>query len=227
MFRRFFVLMDEKKDGDGGGGGAPDSAKELEALKASNAALLARLEKLEASKKDATKDDQSLDEKARAEREAKEAKNNDSKALESALKFSLQSKEWLKTNATLLPKDVEGIFEAAEKEKFDTAVEKASAIKAGIISAFFNQQTNVDLLTPSLKSNLEDWQKLTKKAREEKAQVIFDSIFEPTFEMLKRIRKAEHLNNGEKNQSEGEKALADRLYRLSKKHYLGEKEHGA
>lgn len=168
-------------------------------------------------------DDPGLEEKARKEREAKEKSQADSKVLEAALKFSLGAKEWLKTNASLLPKDVAGIFEAAEKENYTSAIEKDGAIKAALIKSFFDVQANLDLLTTTQKTGLEDWLKLTKNGRQDQAQKVYDSIFEPTLEMLKRIKKAEQLNTGGKEQTDGEKALAERMMNLSKKHYLGEK----
>jgi len=194
------------------------------ATKAKDAEIAKMKADLEAAtKKPDPKDDPELLEKARLEREEKEKKGNDSKALEAALRFSLGSKDWLKANASLLPKDIEGVFSNAEKETYDSAVEKAASIQSSIVQGFFQVQENLDLLTPSQKSAIEEFLKLTKNGKQSKAPQIYDTIFEPTFEMLKRIKKAEQLNKGEKNQTDGEKALADRMMKLSKKHYLGEK----
>lgn len=186
------------------------------------AKLKADLEKHN-KQKDPAADDPDLLAQAKKAREEKDKKNNDSKSLEAALRFNMGSKDWLKTNASLLPKDIEGIFTASERETYDSAIEKDAALKSGIIQSFFQVQENLDLLTASQKSALEDFLKLTKNGKQEKAQQLYDSIFEPTFEMLKRIKKAQHLNNGTKNQSDGEKALADRMKTMSRKHYLGEK----
>lgn len=205
-----------------------EAAKLKSDHEASSKAKDAELTKLKADLEAATKkkdpvDDPDLIEKARLEREEKEKKGSDSKALEGALRFSMGSKDWLKANAALLPKDIEGIFTAADKETYDNAVEKAGAIQSSIVQAFFQVQDNLDLLTPSQKSSIEDFLKLTKNGKQSKAPQIYDTIFEPTFEMLKRVKKAEQLNLSEKSQTEGEKALADRMMKLSKKHYLGEK----
>ena len=182
---------------------------------------------IEALKKTATppkEDDPDLQKKAAKEREEKDKRNSDSKRLESALKFNLGAQDWLKQNETLLPKNIAGIFAAAEKETYENAIDKDSAIKAGVVQEFFSVQANVDLLTPGLKSALEDYLKLTKNGKQDKAQHIYDTVFEPAFAMLKAVKKAEQLNNGQKNQTDGEKALAERMMKLSKKHYLGEKE---
>ncbi len=206
---------DDKKDDK------PDLTAELESFKAANAALEARLAKLENPE---PKNDDDLSDKARKDREQKELKAKESNELESALKFNIGSKDWLKANQSLLPKDIDGIFASAEKETYGSAIEKASDIKANVIQQFFKVQTNVDLLTPSLKSALDDFLKLTKNGKQERAQAIYDSVFEPAFEMLKRIKKAEQLNqNGLKGENDSETAYKERLLAGSKKHYLGEK----
>jgi hypothetical protein len=241
------ILMDKAGDGKGGGGsgrgkkddddtddesdddGGDDPDPRDEVIRR----LEARLEKLEAGRKkkrvetevdEEDDEDEDLNSKAKKDRELKEQKTRDSKALESALKFSLGAKDWLKTNGSLLPKDIEGIFAAAEKETYADALEKDAAIKTGIIQSFFSIQSNMDLLTAGPKSSIEEYLKLTKNGKQEKAQAIYDTVFEPAFEMLKRIKKAEQLSKGgQANSTDGEKAYADRLMKLSKKHYLGEK----
>jgi len=229
MLRRFHVLMDKVGD-DGAGGGpppaddkskAPDLSKDFEALKTQNAALLARLEKLEGKKSD---DDDDLLSKARKSSKEDDKKTSDIKALESSIKFNLGSDEWLKTNSTLLPKGIEAIFKESNKEKFDSEMEKASAIKAGIVQEFFSIQANLDLLTPGLKNQLEDYLKLTKTGKQEKAQQIYESVFEPAFELLKRVKKTEALQKGFSTPTEIEDSYKKRLMQGSKKHYLGEKE---
>ncbi len=208
-------------EGDKGkGGGGPD-------LKAINE----RLEKLEKENADLKKsaggkkdDDPDLEAKAKASREAKEKSSSDTKKIEAALKFSLGAKDFLKQNASLLPKDIEGIFAEADKEKYDNAIEKDSAIKASLVQSFFNVQSNLDLLTPSQKTILEDFLKLTKNGKQEKAQNLYETVFEPTFEMFKRVKKAEQLGkDGQVEASDTIQAYSDRMMKLSKKHYMGEK----
>lgn len=239
---KWHLLMGDSRkmspEGGGGGGGAddkdkdkggqPDLAKELSDMKAANAALLARLDKIEGKSKskdddsdDDDSDDQDLASKARKQREINDKKNNDSKALEAAIKFNMGAEQWLKTNQSLLPKDVADIFKAAENENFDNALEKDSAIKAGIIQSFFSVQSNLDLLTPGLKNQLEDYLKLTKTGKQEKARAMYDSIFEPAFEMLKRVKKAEALSKG--YQSSSDDALIEKRMKRANKHFLGEK----
>ncbi len=191
--------------------------------KADYDALLKRFEALEGKGNPPPKTDDDLLKKAEDERKQKESKGADSKSLESALKFTIAAPEWLKTNLSLLPKDVEGIFSAAAKESYDDEVQKASAIKSGVVQSFFKVQENLDLLTSSQKIVLEDWLKLTKTGREEKAQAIYDSIFEPSFEMLKRLKKAATLQqSGARNSDDAETAYKTKLISGSKKHYLGE-----
>lgn len=219
------ILMDKAGEGSGGGGGS-DPAKELADLKAKYEAQEKELAALKA-KGDPTPnpkpDDKSLAEKAEAERKAKEAKDLESKILESALKFNLGSKDFVKNNASLLPQNIQGIFDAAEKENYGSAVQKANAIKVGIVSEFFAQQGNLDLLTDHQKQSLEDFKKLTKDVKEERVQGIFDSIFEPTLETLRKVKKAEALQKGLATPSDAQDAYKQRLMAGSRKHHLGEK----
>lgn len=199
-----------------------DAVKELSDMKTANAALLARLEKLETAGKPPA-EDEDLQTKARKTIESDDKKKSDNKALENALKFSMNSAEFLKQNQSLLPKDISEIFKAAEKENFESAIEKDSAIKSGILQSFFSVQSNLDLLTPGLKSNLEEYLKLTKTGKQEKALSVYDTIFEPAFEMLRRVKRAEALNKGFGSSGGSEDAYKSKMVELSKKHYLGDK----
>lgn len=219
------IVMDENPGGEGqGGGGGNDPAKAFNDLKAQNDLLLKRLEALENKNKgEGSAGDDDLATKAAKDRIEKEKNNNSQKRLESALKFTLGANEWLKTNASLLPKTVEGIFVQAEKENYGNAIEKDSAIKAGVLSEFFAIQANLDLLTESQKIALADFKALTKNDKQERAQAIYEQIFEPTFEMLKRIKKAELVNKGFANPSDLETSYKNKLIGISRKKYLGEK----
>ncbi len=199
----------------------PDYAKEIADLKAQNIAFQTELKKL--TTKPPPETDPELIEKARKQKAEDDKKVGDNKAMESALKFGMKAPEWLKTNETLLPKDVKDIFTAADKENYATAVEKDAAIKAGIVQSFFSVQANLDLLTPGLKTNLEDFLKLTKNGKQEKAQQVYDNVFEPAFEMLRRVKKAEALNKGYGDDGDDETQYKNKLIAGSKKHYLGEK----
>lgn len=214
--------------------------KELAALKESNPkayesymALKGENDKLKATPppdkdkdkdKDKNKDEHDLADKARLEREGKEKAAKHEKSLESALNFNISGPAFLKDNAALLPKNVESIFAAAEKEKYDSAIEKANAIKVGVVSEFFAVQANHDLLTAAQKIEIDEFLKLTKNGKQERIETIYSMVFEPTLETLRKVQKAKELNNGAKNQTDAEKQLADRMMKMSKKHYLGDKE---
>lgn len=219
------LVMDENKGGEGGGGSgapAPDATKVLTELQTQNAALLKRLEALEGKKNEAPIEED-LATKAAKERMQKEQNNSSQKRLESALKFTMQAPEWIKTNQSLLPKTIEGIFAQAEKENYGNAIEKDAAVKAGVVSEFFALQSNLDLLTESQKIALADFKALTKNDKQDKAHLVYEQIFEPTFEMLKRIKKAEMLNKGFANPSDAEASYKNKLMGISRKKYLGEK----
>lgn len=194
----------------------PDPTAELAALRAELAALKAAAP---------PKPEPDLSEKARLEREAADKTSSRNKHLESAITFNLKSAEFLKTNENLLPKDVGDIFRQAEKETFNDAIEKDSAIKSGMVQSFFAVQANVDLLTTGQKSTLDEYLKLTKNGKQEKAQAIYEMVFEPAFEMLKRMKRADALNRG--HASGDDDSYKKRLMAGSAKHYLGEAKNGS
>lgn len=240
-----FLKMDKANEGGSGGGGGQGGGNNQQQqnqqqnqqqqnqggtvtmTQAQFDQLMARLPPAQNQQQNNQQQNQNQDDlasKAAADAKAKAQAGADSKALESAIMFNTQSKEWLKTNASLLPKDVEGIFSAAEKETYDNQVQKASAIKSGVIQTFFKVQDNLDLLTAAQKTALEDWQKLTKNGKEEKAQQMFDSIFEPTFEMLKRIKKAQQVQiGGQRSGDDAENAYKEKLMKSAQKHFMGVK----
>lgn len=217
---------------NGNGNNGSDQAKIISDLQASNKTLLERLEKLEKGGSGSSGgggsggNDPSLADKANRERQQNEENASKQRKLESAIKFSMGSKEWVKNNSTLLPKSIEGIFSQAEKENYADAIEKDSAIKASIVSEFFSVQENLDLLTPALKNKFDEFQKLTKNGKQDKAQQIYDEVFEPAFEMLKRIKKAEQLQKGHAIPTDAEAAYKQKLVSGARKHYLGDKQNG-
>ncbi|AEG42311.1 hypothetical protein BdPhPhi1402_gp14 [Bdellovibrio phage phi1402] len=230
---RVRILMD-KAGGDGGSGGGgggtggdggDKSKEELAALKTQNADLLARLEKLEKGQGGSGggggggKDEDDLAEKARKEAEAKAKTASEQKRLEGALKFNLTLPQWVKDNASVLPKSIEGIMAQAAKETYADGIEQASTLKVSIVSEFFAQQANLDLLTAAQKDSLDEWKKLTKTEKQARVQQIFDNVFEPTFESLKRQKKAEALNKGFGESTGAEDAYKEKMREISKKHY--------
>ena len=208
--------------------------KELEALKASSPkayesymALKSENDKLKATPPkppEPPADDPSLADKARKEREENEKKGKYEKSLGAALKFNMSTADFLKTNVGLLPKTVEGLFAQAEKEKYDSEVDKANAIKVGVVSEFFAVQANMDHLTGAQKVELEEFLKLTKNGKQDRIENVYSMIFEPTLESIRKVEKAKQLNSGEKDQTDVEKQLADRMMKQARKHYLGDKE---
>jgi hypothetical protein len=227
-FKSFFLYCCPPDDDKGG-----KDDKNSDATKASEA----KIKELEQKNKDletrlaALKsldppDDKSLVDKVEADNKAKEKSLSDSKKLEAALTFNLTSDKFVNEHKSILPKEIGDIFAAAEKEKYDSAIDKANATKAAIIQSFFSLQANVDLTTPAQKTAIEDYLKLTKKGKEEKASEIFVNIFEPTLEMIKRIKKAEEVSKGKSGYLEGSPAdnsYRDKLVLGSRKHFLGDK----
>jgi hypothetical protein len=176
---------------------------------------------------DKTKEDSDdLFSKAKKETEASSKSTKDTKKIESALKFNLGVQDFVKNNKDILPSDVEGILRVAEKENYDTALAKANAVKVGIVNSFFSVQANLDLLTSAQKIQLEDFQKLTKNGKEERAEHIFENIFEPALETFKKLKKAEELGkarSGFRSGSGVENDYKERLMKMARKTHLREK----
>lgn len=165
-----------------------------------------------------------LAEKARLEREANEKKAGESKTLEGALKFTMGATTWAKENASLLPKNTASILEQADKENYGSAIQKANAIKEAVVLEFFAQQPNLDLLTESQKEALADFKLLTKNDRQDRVQQFYASVFEPTLESLRKIKKAEALQKGLAEPSNAEDAYTKKLMEKSQAHhYRGKK----
>lgn len=223
-----------EEDEDEDDRGSDAKRRSATALKKENERLKALLKKKKAKPADdeheeddvddedeSEEDDEDLLKKAKRVRAREDRSKGNAVALESALKFDLDSEAWLKKNASLLPKEVSELFESAKKEKYDSAIQKVSAIKSGIVKSFFDLKANHDLLTEAQKVALKEYLELTQSAKHERAGVVYDTIFEPTFEMLRRIKKAEALSKGHGDSSDN--AYCDRMIELSKKHYFGDK----
>lgn len=209
--------------------------EEIKALQDGLAAEKARADKLatdfEELKKSQAKpepkpDDKTLDEKVKEENERKAKEAGSTKALEAAFLFNHGSGKFIEEHKEILPKEVSDIFAQAEKESYDSPIDKANATKAALIQSFFALQAHLDLATPSHKSVINDYLKLTKKAKEERASEVFMNVFEPTLHLLKQVKKAEEIEKSKYGIVEGsdsEKAYKEKMLKVSAKHYLGEK----
>lgn len=221
ILRNVRILMAPEPGAGGGGGGGPDAA----ALEKENADLKAKIAEFEKTKNTPPpKNEPDLAEKAAKEREENDRKAKHEKDLESSIRFTSNAKEWAKTNAGLLPNNVQSIIDAADKENYSSTIAKSAAVKEAVVLEFFAQQANLDLLTASQKVQLEEFKKLTKDKRHEQAQQVYDSIFEPTFETLKKVKRAEQVSKGFKDESTDEQAYKNKRIALARKQYLGEKQ---
>jgi type IV secretory pathway VirB10-like protein len=170
--------------------------------------------------------DDSIRDKVIKDQQTKATRDAEGKKMEVALRFDMARDKFIEDHKSILPKEVSEIFAKADKETFESAIDKANAIRASILESFFSQQANIDLLTVSQKGQIEDFLKLTRKARDEKSEELFMNVFEPTLEMVKRIKKAEQV--GKSRHPAGDASGSDDAYKLklmsgSKQRYLGEK----
>jgi len=159
--------------------------------------------------------------KARIEREKIESEKDHSSKLEAAIAFNYKAQDWLKENDTLLPETIKGIFDEANKENYGSQTQKASAIKDGIVGEFFAVKENLDLLTDSQKIELEQFKKLTKTEREQRVGKVYDSLFEPSFKMLKEIKKAKAVNKGHGSPTGVQETYRKMMIEKSNKKYIG------
>lgn len=225
IFGNVRILMDKEKEN--GGGGGPDAAaiaKENADLKAKLAAYeKEKADKEAADKAKADKDKESGDDlaaKAAKEREQKEKETAQTGKLEKAIKFTSGMADFVKTNASLLPKSLESILAQAEKEKYENAMEKASAVKVALVSEFFAVQSNLDLLTESQKNALAEFQALTKNVKQERVDQVYDMVFEPAFGTLKAVTKAKQVRDGEVDPANAKAAYAKKISEASKAKFL-------
>jgi len=216
------LLMEEKPNGEGGGGGGGAGTDDTAALKQQIADLQKKLE--ESTTKKPTGEG-GLTDAAKKQREEDEKRKTDHSAMESAMRFTLSSKDFLKEHEGIFPNEVADLFKAADKERYDSEVHKANALKDGIIQEFFKVQANLDLLTSTQKNSVENYLKLTKTGREEKAQHVFENILEPALVSLKREKKAQELNRAKNGLGGTDQDLKyrNKLVEGSRKHYLREK----
>lgn len=174
--------------------------------------------------KDPPKDDEDLAAKAAKERENAEKQGRETKRIENALQFNLGIDDFVKKNSDLLPKSVSDIIRVAHKETYDTAVAKANAVKASVIQEYFQVESNLEALTSTQKEKLDDYLKLTKTGKEDKAAEIYADIFEPALETIRKIKKAEEIGRtrgGYSDLSDSDSAYKDKLIKGSQAKYIG------
>lgn len=193
------------------------SAKELANLKK---------EKEDRENQDKEKDKEknsTLHDKVNRDRLDQDKKQSESKQIEAALTFTLSSADFLKQHEAILVKGASDIFKAADKEKYDSPIDKANAIKVGLIDLHFSQQYNVDFLNEDQKSDLADYQKLTKNGKEEKANEIYKNVFKPAIDIMKRVKKAEELGKSKQGlggDTDADQALKDKMISLGQKKFF-------
>lgn len=226
--RMMFHLLEGDPNQGGGGGGNEETPKDppagvtkedFDSLREQNQKLIDRINALE-KKGPGGEDDPDLRTKAIQKREDEERSRADLTKVEAALRFNMGSEKFLEDHKDILPEEIKDIFEVANKENYDSAVEKASAIKANILQSYFSVQDNLDLLTEGQKSQIDSFLKLTKTGREQKAAEIYSNVFEPTLSMVKKIRKAEEVGKSRTTGSKSENAYKERLMKLSRETHL-------
>lgn len=160
--------------------------------------------------------------KVEEERKKKESEQATTRQLEEAIAYKYSLDEFVKKNEDILPSQVAELVKAAKSETYNNAVSEAAAIKKAILDSFFSIQSNVDLLTESQKRQLDDYKKLTKEAKESQAPVLYTNLFEPSLQMLRRLKTAEELNRSREGipTSNAEAAYKRKLIEAAERKYI-------
>lgn len=221
IFNERALLLEPNPDGGaGGGGGAGGTTPPADDVNAKLAAALKEIEDLKAGKPAPTQTDPDLLERTRKAQEEAAKNSSNTKAIEAAIEFNFKAGDFLKQHSALLPEEVKTLFANADKETFNSPVEKASEIKSGIIQSFFKVQENHDLLTAGQKAALANYLSLTKTGKSEEAGKVYSTILEPTLEMAARLKKAEEVNRARNGYSDNnDDAYKQKLMSHSIKHY--------
>ncbi len=223
------VAKADDKPGDKPGDKKPTAEEQLAAALKREEDYKKEIETLKKPKPDPTpdpKDQDGLREKAAKEKADAEKTAATTKEIERALLFTTGLDKFVVDNAPLLPSDIPAIVKIANKETYDNATLKAGALKKAIIESYFSVQDNLDALTAGQKATLDEYLKLTKNGKESKAADIYENIFEPALEMIRRIKKAEDVGRGRAGfatTTEANSAYKDKLVAGSRKAHLGEK----
>lgn len=186
----------------GAGAGAAAGAAGAAGVDA-NAALLAEIKAMRAEITElkgkgaagaGAGNDPSIAERVEAERKVREKNKLETDKIERDISYNMGILKFAEDHKSHLAENIGEIITAADKQKFDNHAEKASTLRTEIIDAFFKVQSNLDILTPAQKRNLADFQKLTKDGKRQESEKVYESVFEPALEMVKRVKKAEELN---------------------------------
>lgn len=180
----------------------------------------------EGDEEDENDDEEDLSDKANKKKKKDDESKASSAKLETALTFNVGLKNWMIEQKDFLPEEITTIVNLAEKEIYDSAIQKANDIKASIIKEFFLVQANLDLLTEPHKKKLDLFNKMSKAGRQEKAEDVWENVFEPTFETLKKVTKAGQLNRSPgsyNSRNPIDESYKQKLMKGSKAAYLGEK----
>jgi len=209
----------------------PLTEEEIQSIQEENAKLKADLEAMNKPKDEPKPEpkpdeDKSLGDKFRDHSKKAEEEKEQTKKMEKAITFNITLQDFIKNNQGLVPKRFEEIVKFSEKENYESKLDKANSLRSEFVQSFFEVQENLDLLTASQKNTLDEYLKLTKNGKEQKAEFIFDNLFEPVLETLRKVKKAEDVYKarmGYSPESDMESNYKKKLMDISRKAYLNER----
>lgn len=205
--------------------------EEIEAMKAENAKFKSEAEK--AKTENDAKAKEEADRKAKEEadkgkdfskqfddkRKEEEKTKNWEKEIESSALFNSGLTAFLKDSGKLISPSIAGVVEIASKESYKDSIEKARGLKDVIVKEFFKVQSNLDHLTQSQRSKLDQFLDMTKNGRAEQVTQIYDELFEPTLSLVRKIEGYKVRSDGKSKNSE-ENGIKSKLIEVGKKSYL-------
>lgn len=223
----FTLIMSTEARADDNTPPPPPPAQTVEQLTAELSRIRKENEELKKAKPpaggsgDDDKDDD-LVKKARTDIDDKKRQTEDAKEVERSIRFNLGIDDFVKTNKTLFPEEIDGIIQHAKKEKYDSEGERAAAMRSAILTSFFAVQANVDSLTSTQKNTLETWKGLTKAERDKRSADAYENVFEPAIDKIKSVRKAEEAvraRQGLAPRNAANNGYGDRLIKLSQEQF--------
>lgn len=202
--------------------------EEIAALKAENEKL-----KNDLKAKDDTKSKEEKDRIAKEEADkvkgkdyseiARQKEDDDKKEkdktaeMEKSAIFNANLNQFVKDNGPLVSPRLASVVEVANKENFANSTERARELKGAIVKEFFSVESNVKHLTDSQKARLDFFLTQTKNGRAEQITAIWDDLFEPTLELVRKIKSFEEKSSGKVKSDSG---IKNKFMEVGKKSYL-------
>lgn len=133
-------------------------------------------QKANAEAKEQKKEDPSILEEAKKSYENKQIQQTEHGNMENAIKFNLQLSKFTEDFKDYLPKTTQTLIEEVEKKNYGSEVQRANAIRSGIIQAFIELQENIEILPQTMKDKVSLFKALTVDEQEKQSASFWDVV---------------------------------------------------